>query len=137
MRHTLACVRRRQVRLDYKPVTITELPAQGPQLLKAAARSMQVTLKIQRYDPDDASAARLETYTVDVPETATLLDALDAVKDERDGTLAYRKSCRMAVCGSCGMRMDGGAVLACKTPMKPLVERGPRAGRSRRWATCR
>ena len=83
---------------------------------------MEVTLKIRR-SPDGASHTT-ETYTVDVPETATLLDALDAVKDKRDGTLAYRKSCRMAVCGSCGMRMDGGAVLACKTAMKPLVERG-------------
>ncbi len=83
---------------------------------------MEVTLKIRR-SPDGASH-HVETYTVDVPETATLLDALDAVKDKRDGTLAYRKSCRMDVCGSCAMRMDGGAVLACKTAMKPLVERG-------------
>jgi len=83
---------------------------------------MEVTLRIRR-SPDGASHTT-ETYTVDVPETATLLDALDAVKDKRDGTLAYRKSCRMAVCGSCGMRMDGGAVLACKTAMKPLVEAG-------------
>ncbi len=83
---------------------------------------MEVTLKIRR-SPDGASHS-IETYTVDVPETATLLDALDAVKDKRDGTLAYRKSCRMAVCGSCGMRMDGGAVLACKMAMKPIVEAG-------------
>src|SRR3954471_7752776 len=83
---------------------------------------MEVTLRIRR-SPDGASHATV-TYTVEVPETATLLDALDAVKDKRDGTLAYRKSCRMAVCGSCGMRMDGGAVLACKTAMKPIVEAG-------------
>ena len=69
-----------------------------------------------------ARPASLETYTVEVPETATLLDVLDAVKDSKDGTLAYRKSCRMAVCGSCGMRADGGAVLACKTAMRPWVE---------------
>ena len=83
---------------------------------------MEVTLKIRR-SPDGASHTT-ETYTVDVAETATLLDALDAVKDKRDGTLAFRKSCRMAVCGSCGMRMDGGAVLACKTAMRPLVDAG-------------
>jgi succinate dehydrogenase / fumarate reductase iron-sulfur subunit len=83
---------------------------------------MEVTLKIRR-SPDGASHTT-ESYTVDVPETATLLDALDAVKDKRDGTLAYRKSCRMAVCGSCGMRMDGAAVLACKASMAPLVEAG-------------
>src|SRR5437588_9691680 len=83
---------------------------------------MDVTLTISR--SPDGSERRLETYTVEVPEEATLLDALDAVKDKRDGTLAYRKSCRMAVCGSCGMRMDGAAVLACKTPMAPIAGEG-------------
>jgi succinate dehydrogenase / fumarate reductase, iron-sulfur subunit len=81
---------------------------------------MEATIKIRR--SPDGTAGPLETYTVEVAETATLLDVLDAVKDAQDGTLAYRKSCRMAVCGSCGMRMDGGAVLACKTAMRPLVE---------------
>ena len=84
---------------------------------------MEVTLKIERYNPE-TDERRLESHTVDVAETATLLDTLDVIKDEVDGSLTYRKSCRMAVCGSCGMRMDGGAVLACKTPMKPLVEAG-------------
>jgi succinate dehydrogenase / fumarate reductase iron-sulfur subunit len=83
---------------------------------------MDATIKIRR--SPDGTAGSLETYTVEVPETATLLDVLDAVKDSKDGSLAYRKSCRMAVCGSCGMRMDGGAVLACKTAMRPLVEAG-------------
>jgi succinate dehydrogenase / fumarate reductase iron-sulfur subunit len=83
---------------------------------------MEATIKIRR--SPDGTAGALETYTVEVAETATLLDVLDAVKDSKDGTLAYRKSCRMAVCGSCGMRMDGGAVLACKTAMRPLVEAG-------------
>jgi succinate dehydrogenase / fumarate reductase iron-sulfur subunit len=84
---------------------------------------VEVTLQIQRYDPDTGEGG-LETFTVDAEETATLLDVLDVIKDEVDGTLTYRKSCRMAVCGSCGMRMDGGAVLACKTPMKPVVDAG-------------
>ena len=84
---------------------------------------MQVSLKIQRYNPETEEQA-LESFTVDVNEEATLLDTLDVIKDEVDGSLTYRKSCRMAVCGSCGMRMDGGAVLACKTPMRPLVEAG-------------
>jgi succinate dehydrogenase / fumarate reductase iron-sulfur subunit len=84
---------------------------------------VEVTLKIERYNPE-TDERRLESHTVDVAETATLLDTLDVIKDEVDGSLTYRKSCRMAVCGSCGMRMDGAAVLACKTPMKPLVEAG-------------
>jgi succinate dehydrogenase / fumarate reductase iron-sulfur subunit len=84
---------------------------------------VEVTLKVQRYDPE-TEEARLDEFTVDAPETATLLDVLDVVKDTVDGTLTYRKSCRMAICGSCGMRMDGAAVLACKVPMEPLVEQG-------------
>jgi succinate dehydrogenase / fumarate reductase, iron-sulfur subunit len=84
---------------------------------------MEVTLRVRRYAGEGARP-ETKSYTVEVPTTATLLDALDAVKDRVDGTLAYRKSCRMAVCGSCGMRMDGGAVLACKTAMKPFVDAG-------------
>ncbi|MGH3075542.1 MAG: 2Fe-2S iron-sulfur cluster-binding protein, partial [Gaiellales bacterium] len=72
---------------------------------------MQFTLKIERYDPD-TDEGRLQEFTVDAPETSTLLDVLDVVKDTVDGSVTYRKSCRMAVCGSCGMRMDGAAVLA-------------------------
>ena len=59
---------------------------------------------------------------MDAPEWACLLDVLDLIKDKHDGTLAYRKSCRMMICGSCGMRMDGRAVLACKERMKPIAD---------------
>jgi succinate dehydrogenase / fumarate reductase iron-sulfur subunit len=84
---------------------------------------VDVALKIWRYDSSTGERA-LREYEVDAPEEATLLDVLDIVKDRVDGTLAYRKSCRMMICGSCGMRMDGGAVLACKTRMQPIVESG-------------
>jgi succinate dehydrogenase iron-sulfur subunit len=66
--------------------------------------SMKVALKIWRYDPVAGERA-LKEYELDAPEEATLLDCLDIVKDRIDGTLAYRKSCRMMICGSCGMRM--------------------------------
>ena len=84
---------------------------------------MQVGLKIWRFDPASGKRA-LREYEVDAPEEATLLDCLDIVKDRHDGTLAYRKSCRMMICGSCGMRMDGAAVLACKTRMVDIAEAG-------------
>jgi succinate dehydrogenase / fumarate reductase iron-sulfur subunit len=84
---------------------------------------MQFTVKIERWNPETEHGG-LHSYTVDAPETATLLDVLDVIKDTVDGSLTYRKSCRMAVCGSCGMRMDGAAVLACKMPMAPLAEEG-------------
>ena len=66
----------------------------------------------------------LREYEIDAPEEATLLDCLDIVKDRHDGTLAYRKSCRMMICGSCGMRMDGAAVLACKIRMYDVAQAG-------------
>ena len=119
--HTLAWYDGGEVRLDYKPVTVTRFEPDGR---GATERRCGWKSPSRSGARPTARRTRLETYTVEVPETATLLDALDAVKDKRDGTLAYRKSCRMAVCGSCGMRMDGGAVLACKTAMKPLVEAG-------------
>jgi succinate dehydrogenase / fumarate reductase iron-sulfur subunit len=84
---------------------------------------VDVALKIWRFDPATGERA-LKEYEVDAPEWACLLDVLDIVKDRVDGTLAYRKSCRMMICGSCGMRMDGRAVLACKERMKPIVESG-------------
>jgi succinate dehydrogenase / fumarate reductase iron-sulfur subunit len=80
-------------------------------------------LKIWRFDPESGEKA-LREYEVDAPEWACLLDVLDLIKDKHDGTLAYRKSCRMMICGSCGMRMDGRAILACKERMKPIADAG-------------
>src|SRR2546423_6868191 len=84
---------------------------------------MQVGLKIWRYDSSSGERA-LREYEIDAPDEATLLDCLDIVKDKHDGTLAYRKSCRMMICGSCGMRMDGAAVLACKVRMYDIAQAG-------------
>ena len=84
---------------------------------------MDVALKIWRFDPESGRRA-LREYEVEAPEEACLLDVLDIVKDQVDGTLAYRKSCRMMICGSCGMRMDGAAVLACKTRMYDIAQEG-------------
>ena len=85
--------------------------------------TMEVALKIWRFNPE-TGGRELKHYEVEAPEWACLLDVLDIIKDQVDGTLAYRKSCRMMICGSCGMRMDGGAVLACKERMKPIVDAG-------------
>src|SRR5436309_9226502 len=84
---------------------------------------MQMALKIWRYDSATGDRA-LKEYEFDAPEWATLLDCLDIVKDKQDGSLAFRKSCRMMICGSCGMRMDGAAVLACKTRMWDIAQSG-------------
>ena len=68
---------------------------------------MRVALKIWRSDAATGNRA-LREYEVDAPEWVTLLDVLDLIKDQVDGTLSYRKSCRMMICGSCGMRRAAG-----------------------------
>ncbi len=84
---------------------------------------MQVGLKIWRFNRGSGDR-ELQEFEIDAPEEATLHDCLDIVKDRHDGTLAYRKSCRMMICGSCGMRMDGAAVLACKVRMYDIAQAG-------------
>ena len=83
---------------------------------------MQVTLSVRRFDPD---AARPETYfqeyNLEVEDSATVLDGLIKVREEVDGTLALRCSCRSAICGSCAMRVNGQARLACKTKVSEAV----------------
>jgi succinate dehydrogenase / fumarate reductase iron-sulfur subunit len=75
---------------------------------------MQVKLKVRRTDPDHPEP-RFSSYQLDdMPESTTLLDALIQVREYEDGTLGLRCSCRSAICGSCSMRVDKRARLACR-----------------------
>ena len=75
--------------------------------------SDEITLEILRYCPETESEPRFQTYRVPYHEDWVVLDALNYVKDHLDGTLSYRWSCHMAICGSCGMMINGEAKLAC------------------------
>ncbi len=77
------------------------------------------TLRVLRYAPQDTEP-RFVSYEVDVPPGATVLDGLYAVKHQRDGSLAFRASCRSAICGSCAMTINGKNRLACKSQIKDL-----------------
>ncbi len=72
---------------------------------------------VTRFDPDADETPRTETYEVPCRPEWKVLDALNFIKDEIDGTLSHRWSCRMAVCGSCGMNVDGKPSLTCKDPL--------------------
>ncbi len=78
---------------------------------------MEVKLSVQRCHPDARPASWWQDYTVDVPEHATVLDALLAVRDDQDETLTLRCSCRSHICGSCTMRINGRSTLGCKTKL--------------------
>jgi succinate dehydrogenase / fumarate reductase iron-sulfur subunit len=84
---------------------------------------MRVELRIERFDPVSGET-RLQPFELEVREEATLLDCLEQIKDDIDGTLAFRRSCREGTCGSCAVRIDGRTALACKTPAAGLVADG-------------
>jgi fumarate reductase iron-sulfur subunit len=72
-----------------------------------------VTLEVMRYDPERDTEPRFQTYTVPYRDDWVVLDALNHIKDQVDATLTYRWSCHMAVCGSCGMMINGEPKLSC------------------------
>lgn len=75
------------------------------------------TFIITRFDPDKDSVPRKEKYEIPVESHWKVLDAVNYIKDEVDSTLSHRWSCRMAVCGSCGMSVNGEPKLTCKTAL--------------------
>ncbi|MGB0128626.1 MAG: succinate dehydrogenase/fumarate reductase iron-sulfur subunit [Rhodocyclaceae bacterium] len=75
----------------------------------------QIQLEVLRYNPETDSTPRFQTYSVPCLNEWVVLDALNYVKDNLDPTLSYRWSCHMAVCGSCGMMINGEPKLACKS----------------------
>ena len=77
---------------------------------------MDVTLRIRRYDPESYNPeAYWQDFSVSVEDNATVLDALIKVREDVDGSLTLRCSCRSSICGSCAMRINGHSALACKT----------------------
>jgi fumarate reductase iron-sulfur subunit len=77
--------------------------------------SDRITLQVARYRPDEQGAPVMQEYEVPCQKDWVILDALNYVKDRLDGTLSYRWSCRMGVCGSCGMSVNGDPKLTCET----------------------
>ena len=73
---------------------------------------MEVLFKILRQQEN--SSPILQTYLLEVEPSNTILDCLNRIKWEQDGTLAFRKNCRNTICGSCAMRINGRSALACK-----------------------
>ena len=72
-----------------------------------------IRLEVFRYSPEKDEAPRFQTYEVPFRKDWVVLDALNYVKDQSDGTLSFRWSCRMGVCGSCGMMVNGIPKLSC------------------------
>ncbi len=80
-----------------------------------------VTIRVQRYRPEEESEPSWQSYQVPLQREWMVLDALNYIKDHLDGTLSYRWSCRMGVCGSCGMMVNGEPILTCATYLESLL----------------
>lgn len=82
----------------------------------------EATFKIYRYNPETAERGRLQDFRIQWEKGDTVLDVLNNIKGEKDGSLTFRLSCRSAICGSCAMRICGHARLSCKTQVESLLE---------------
>ncbi len=83
---------------------------------------MDVTIKVRRFDPEvEDPAPYWQDFTVALEDSATVLDALIKIREEVDGSLSLRCSCRSSICGSCAMRINGHAGLACKTRVRQAI----------------
>jgi succinate dehydrogenase / fumarate reductase, iron-sulfur subunit len=84
----------------------------------------EYTLKIRRFDPQSGEAAYWDEHTVEMPGTQSVLDAILKVRNDTDGSIGIRCSCQQAICGSCGVRMNGKPGLACNTHLEEAAKRG-------------
>jgi fumarate reductase iron-sulfur subunit len=84
-----------------------------------------VTLDVQRYRPEQEGEPTWQRYEVPYRREWMVLDALNHIKDHIDGSLSYRWACRMGVCGSCGMMVDGEPALTCATYLEPDGDGAP------------
>ena len=88
---------------------------------------MEVTLNVKRFDPEsNDQESHFQEYNLEVEDYFTVLDALIKVREEVDGSLALRCSCRASICGSCSMRVNGHAKLACKTKIRDVANQDHR-----------
>ncbi|MCH7851924.1 MAG: succinate dehydrogenase/fumarate reductase iron-sulfur subunit [Candidatus Marinimicrobia bacterium] len=94
----------------------------------AVAAGEMVTLEVFRYRPEEETEPVYQAYEVPVQKDWVVLDALNHIKDHLDGTLSFRWSCRMGVCGSCGMMVNGDATLTCATFVESLLPGPIRVG---------
>jgi succinate dehydrogenase / fumarate reductase iron-sulfur subunit len=86
----------------------------------------EYTLKVRRYQPETGGGPYWQEFKVDLDPDLSVLDGLLQVRDREDGSLVVRCSCKAAICGSCGMKINGQSTLGCKTQIAEAHERANR-----------
>ena len=85
--------------------------------------SQTITLSVARFNPEVDAEPRRQAYTIPYRPDMVVLDALNYIKHQVDGTLTFRWSCRMGICGSCGMMVNGRPRLTCGTYLRDYYPR--------------
>ena len=83
-----------------------------------------IEIQVLRYRPEQDKEPVLQSFKVPFTDDMSVLQGLQYIKDFLDGTVSFRWSCRMAICGSCGMMIDGKHKLSCKTFLREYYPQG-------------
>jgi fumarate reductase iron-sulfur subunit len=87
----------------------------------AATKTRTIEVQVMRYNPATGNAPYFQSWTIPFTDDMSVLQGLQYIKDNLDGSLTYRWSCRMAICGSCGMMIGGVPHLACHTFLRDFL----------------
>ncbi len=90
----------------------------------------EYTIKVRRFQPESGEGPYWEEFGVELEPSLSVLDGLLQAKDREDGSLAVRCSCRAAICGSCGMKINGQSGLGCKTQIGEAQEQANKMARA-------
>ena len=85
------------------------------------AEKRTITIEVTRYDPDRDGGTYVQSWPIEFTDDMSVLQGLQQIKDYQDGSLTFRWSCRMAICGSCGMMVDGKPALACRSFLRDYM----------------
>lgn len=84
--------------------------------------TQKVNFKVFRFNSDVDYLPYYEDYTMDVTSEEVVLDILNRIKWDHDGSFSYRRSCRHGICGICAIKVNGRSTLACKESMSTMIE---------------
>ena len=84
--------------------------------------TQKVNFKVFRFNASDDYLPYYEDYSMDVTSEEVVLDILNRIKWDHDGSFSYRRSCRHGICGACAIKVNGRSTLACKESMNTMIE---------------
>lgn len=84
--------------------------------------TQKVNFKVFRFNADEDYLPYYDTFEMDVTSEEVVLDILNRIKWDLDGSFSYRRSCRHGICGACAIQVNGRATLACKERMNDMIE---------------